>query len=267
MPATNTQPSPKTTRARSGPTDAERAYTDACLYIGAAMARALRAGARSTLDAANRLAPAVLAGRADPQLMAALRRSHLRPRGGDTLGTENAVRQRLLKIYGKFLQGKKEGDPSKYLRCAPPPMRQAGQAVDIEAFCAVYCTPSRPNIAQAWRNAESWYLERGLKRPSVHVFRRIAKNLPETIKKRGRYTGTEWKALNTYTARDVSKFSANDIWVGDGHTFKAKIAHPIHGGPFRPEITVIMDWVSRRVMGWSVDLAESTIAVREALHK
>ena len=54
-------------------------------------------------------------------------------------------------------------------------------------------------------------------------------------------TGAEWRALLPYVARDVSMFKANDIWVGDGHTFKARVQSPIHGQAFRPEVTVIID--------------------------
>jgi putative transposase len=59
-------------------------------------------------------------------------------------------------------------------------------------------------------------------------------------------------------------FHSNDIWVGDGHTFKARVASPIHGKAFRPEVTLVMDWRSRKIVGWSVDLAESTLAVSAA---
>jgi hypothetical protein len=67
-----------------------------------------------------------------------------------------------------------------------------------------------------------------------------------------------------YVDRDVSMFQSNDIWVGDGHSFKAKVQHPIHGQPFIPEVTFILDWKSRKIVGWSVSLSESTIAVSDA---
>ncbi|MCP1773470.1 transposase InsO family protein, partial [Neisseria perflava] len=57
----------------------------------------------------------------------------------------------------------------------------------------------------------------------------------------------------------------NDVWIGDGHSFKAKVAHPVHGRPFKPEVTVILDGCTRCVMGFSVSLAESCVAVADAL--
>jgi putative transposase len=59
-------------------------------------------------------------------------------------------------------------------------------------------------------------------------------------------------------------FKSNDIWVGDGHTFKARVQSPIHGNAFRPEVTFIIDWVSRKITGWSVALSENVVAVCDA---
>lgn len=89
--------------------------------------------------------------------------------------------------------------------------------------------------------------------------------LPETVKQRGRATGAAYRKLLPYIKRDWLIFQPNDIWVGDGHGFKAKVAHPIHGQPFQPEITVIIDAPTRYIVGWSVSLSESTIAHADAL--
>ena len=56
----------------------------------------------------------------------------------------------------------------------------------------------------------------------------------------------------------------NDVWVGDGHGAKLKVAHPDTGNPFVPEVTVIID-VHRYVVGWSVSLSENCLAVSDAL--
>jgi transposase InsO family protein len=68
----------------------------------------------------------------------------------------------------------------------------------------------------------------------------------------------------SYTKRDWKALKVNDVWVGDGHGFKAKVRHPIHGQPFQPEVTFIMEAKCRRILGWSVALSESTIAVADA---
>ena len=51
----------------------------------------------------------------------------------------------------------------------------------------------------------------------------------------------------------------------DGHTFKAKVRHPIHGQPFAPEVTVFLDAATRKITGWSVSLSENTIGVGDAV--
>ena len=85
------------------------------------------------------------------------------------------------------------------------------------------------------------------------------------MRERGRKTGGAYKALMPYVKRDWLIFEPNDIWVGDGHGFKAKVAHPIHGQPFQPEITAIIDTATRFVVGWTVSLSESTVAHADAL--
>ncbi|MCD6663491.1 MAG: Mu transposase C-terminal domain-containing protein [Comamonas sp.] len=65
--------------------------------------------------------------------------------------------------------------------------------------------------------------------------------------------------------RDPSGLNANDVWLIDGHTLKAKVRHPDHGAPFAPELTVCIDAATRVVTGWSVNLSENVRAVGDAL--
>lgn len=46
---------------------------------------------------------------------------------------------------------------------------------------------------------------------------------------------------------------------------KLKVAHPEHGRPFIPEVTLIMDTSCRFIVGWSASLAENVLAVADAL--
>lgn len=57
----------------------------------------------------------------------------------------------------------------------------------------------------------------------------------------------------------------NDVWVADGHTFDAEVINPLTGQIFRPEITMVIDWGTRRIVGFSVNLAESTLATLDTL--
>lgn len=101
--------------------------------------------------------------------------------------------------------------------------------------------------------------------PSVYAVRRALDKLPTIVKQRGRLTGSAMRALNTYVKRDWSLMPVNGVWIGDGHSMKMKVAHPDHGRPFTPEITLVIDGRTRYVVGWSLSLAENVVAVADAL--
>ncbi|ECX9224298.1 DDE-type integrase/transposase/recombinase [Salmonella enterica] len=101
--------------------------------------------------------------------------------------------------------------------------------------------------------------------PSYDAIRRVMKKLPEVIKQKGRITGSEYRQLEGFTRRDWSKAPVNYVWIGDGHGMKMKCAHPIHGRPFSPEVTFVIDGGTRFVVGWSLDLAENVFAVAGAI--
>ncbi|WP_293222267.1 Mu transposase C-terminal domain-containing protein [Ottowia sp.] len=77
--------------------------------------------------------------------------------------------------------------------------------------------------------------------------------------------GAQRDAKLPFKWRDTSGLAPNDVWVIDGHTFKAKVRHPDHGAPFAPELTVCIDAATRLLTGWSVDLSENVRAVGAAL--
>lgn len=134
-------------------------------------------------------------------------------------------------------------------------------------FMAFYSNANSPNITEAYRRFAKNWVETGnniVNLPSIDVVRRALKKMPVIALERGRKTGAAYKSLLPYVKRDWLSLSPNDVWIGDGHSFKAKIAHPDHGRPFKPEVTMIVD-CCRMIVGFSVSLAESTIAVADAL--
>jgi putative transposase len=78
-------------------------------------------------------------------------------------------------------------------------------------------------------------------------------------------SGSELRSIRGYTQRDKSDLMPMDVVVADGHSFKAKVAHPAHGKPFHPEMEGIVDVATRVCIGWSVGLAESSHVVADAL--
>lgn len=130
-------------------------------------------------------------------------------------------------------------------------------------FLAFYQTPQKPSVDAAYREYAKVTPEAG--RPTVHQVRRFLGKLGTVTRERGRMGARELKNIQPFVRRDFSLLLPNDIWTADGHTFDAEVQHPLHGRPFRPEITTILDVATRKAMGWSVDLAESSLAVVDAL--
>ncbi|WP_171695109.1 DDE-type integrase/transposase/recombinase [Methylomonas sp. ZR1] len=135
-------------------------------------------------------------------------------------------------------------------------------------YFGFYRKPQKPGISEAYRLFAADFEERGLSEsiPSEFAVRRLLKTVPKLVLEWGRSTGAEYKAMQAFTRRDWSGDS-NEIWVGDGHSFKAKVRHP--DAPdrlaFTPEVTVIIDAASRFIVGWAFSLSENQIAVSEAL--
>lgn len=241
--------------------DKQRAQRDGALVLCRALDAAIAATDCAIKEACQNVAERILGGIAHQELIEAATITYVKPRASGQ--TVSSLTSRLQKMFPLYRAGCLTGDPGLYLvPGAPEPTGH--DPIHIHAFLRHYCKPSRPSVADVWRDSKDWFAEQHLPRPAVDTFYRIENSLPVTVKYRGRVTGSEWRALKPYVDRDVSMFKSNDIWVGDGHSFKAKVQHPIHGQPFVPEVTIIIDWVSRKIVGWSVDLAESTVAVSAA---
>ena len=134
-------------------------------------------------------------------------------------------------------------------------------------FMAVYRNTNGLSMAEAYRTFELSY---GAKHgadavPHYDAVRRAMDKMPEYVRECGRLTGASMKALKTYVKRDWSTLVNNDVWTGDGHSLKMKVAHPDHGKPFTPELTLIMDTASRYIVGWSMAYSENQLAVGDAL--
>ncbi len=136
-------------------------------------------------------------------------------------------------------------------------------------FLAVYRNPKGLVLSRAYEEFAFEYSQlvgaSGV--PSLTQVRHAFNKLPKLVQMRGRVTGSRYKQLQSYVKRNWNPewMFANDVWVGDGHAMKIKVAHPIHGSDFMPEITIIMDAASRFIVGWSLGLSESHLAVADAL--
>ena len=131
-------------------------------------------------------------------------------------------------------------------------------------FNKIYGQPQKPSLAEAMRELEA-VLPENIKLPSYHQVRRYHKNRSRLERQKGRHSGSAMKRFKGYIRRSTKNLLPLDVVQCDGHSFKAKVAHPDHGRPFKPEICAVIDWKTRVLLGWSAGLAESSQTVADAL--
>lgn len=188
-------------------------------------------------------------------------------------GKNRTLSERTLNQW--VLDYEKADTPEERLKALAPMQRVAKKAEEIvwlPDFLAIYRQTNGINVAEAYHYfSAEWdarFADEPLRlemKPSIDQVRAALAKLPKHIKEIGRKTGSELRAINTYVKRDWSVLQVNDVWVGDGHAMKLKVAHPEHGRPFIPEVTLIMDAPCRFIVGWSASLAENVLAVADAL--
>jgi putative transposase len=131
-------------------------------------------------------------------------------------------------------------------------------------FMAFYQRPEKPTVEHAYRE----YLKTqaaAADAPSIWQVRRFLGKVGNVTLEMGRMGERELKSLKPFIRRGFESLLPADIYSADGHTFDAEVQHPLHGRPFRPEITTVVDIATRKAVGWSVGLAESAFAVVDAL--
>lgn len=166
-------------------------------------------------------------------------------------------------IYDWF-KAYKPGDVVAVNALAPKDQHAAvripGWAADL---LAAYQQPQKPSLA--------WAVEQIAGKHCIdaqalyHRARRFLDKMGVVELQAGRMGARDIKNIKPFVRRDSSMLWPAEVYTADGHTFDAEIAHPAHGKPFRPEVTTVVDVATRRVVGWSVDLAESGLAVLDAL--
>lgn len=135
----------------------------------------------------------------------------------------------------------------------------------MQEFLAHYQKPQHPPVSQAYDDFAAALRRRGETPPSVYAVRRALAKMSTPAKEAGRATGNALLKLRPHRRRDTSELWPGDVYTADGTTFDAEVLHPLHGQPFKPEITGILDVATRRCVGISIALAESKLTVLDAL--
>ncbi|WP_347505837.1 DNA-binding protein [Pseudomonas anguilliseptica] len=128
-------------------------------------------------------------------------------------------------------------------------------------FLKHYQRPQKPSVVAAYEAFSAEYPGA----PGIHAIRRYLAKLSPQQREHGRMGAHAIKSLKAMKRRAADTLWPNDVWVADGHTFDAEVINPLTGQIFRPEVTLIIDWGTRRIVGFSVNLAESTIATLDAI--
>jgi putative transposase len=176
----------------------------------------------------------------------------------DSRGRSNGTPYPSVRSLKRYLsKDVKELAPKKREKdMAPPPW--------ANDFLMCWQRPEKPSVQHAYREFLSkWDSEEDA--PSIHAVRRFIGKMGRVAQQHGRMGARELKNVMPFVRRDFSQLLPGDIYSADGHTFDAEVQHPLHGRPFRPEVTTWIDIATRKAVGVSVALAESGIAVLDAL--
>jgi putative transposase len=130
-------------------------------------------------------------------------------------------------------------------------------------FLACYQQPQKPSVDAAYAEFCRHYGNQD--KPSIHQVRRLLNKLPAIVREKGRMGSREIKNIKPFVRRTFEDLWPNDVWSADGHTFDSEVQNPLSGKPFRPEITSIIDIGTRKIVGFSVGLAESALSTVDAL--
>ena len=135
----------------------------------------------------------------------------------------------------------------------------------LAPFWRFYGLPSKPSVPHARKKLLEEHP--GMKLPPVRTMQRYVANMGLIAKNKGRMGARELRRYRPYRARTFLELEPLDVVSADGHTFDAEVLHPNTGRPFRPEIGTVADYATRRIVGWSVDLAENKMMVAAAMRK
>jgi putative transposase len=129
-------------------------------------------------------------------------------------------------------------------------------------FLRCYQRPTKPSVEASYAEFCGKYLA---DQPSIHQVRRFLDKISPEARNTGRHSVQELKALQPFKRRTTEDLAPCDVYTADGHRFDAEIVNPRTGKPYRPELTVVIDVATRRIVGVSIGEAECTVSVIDAL--
>lgn len=130
-------------------------------------------------------------------------------------------------------------------------------------FLSFYGKPGKPAMTEALEDYMDSNPEHPLTIDQVrYTLRKKFNDIERNVGREGLLT---LRSRMAYISRSTENLFPTTIYTADGKTLDAEVAHPVHGKPFKPEITSILDVATRRCVGFSISLKENVISVTEAL--
>lgn len=248
-------------------TDDQKKVADARALLAQEVEK-LRAAGMSRIAAVTFIADGSRQGTLPARVMVAAGLANAR-KGSSRVGVSKSCLQEWLTIYLTTKPGLER------LALLAPGQPKRKRPEDVVWFYGMfwphYSNQNGPSVKEAYRSFKREWFETYsdqpamlMALPSYDAVIRLVDKLPLRERMRGRVTGSAAKAFEVYQQRDWSQMPVNGCWISDGKSLNLKVAHPIHGRPFTPELTLVIDGRTRYIVGWSVSLAENAIAVADA---
>lgn len=201
-------------------------------------------------------------GRLDAGLVATIKRANAKSGGKEGKAT---VSRRTLFDWLKAFETSEAVGGSAVAELAPKSRTQT-MPEWAGILLKIWSDPAKPELAEVMRRIEKALKDSAMEIPSYHQARYfLTTTIGNVERERGRMGSREIKNIKPFVRRDASVLLPSDVYTADGHTFDAEVSHPDTGKPFRPEITTVLDVHTRMVVGYSIDLAESGLAVLDAI--
>ncbi|HHL1930918.1 TPA: DNA-binding protein [Klebsiella pneumoniae] len=226
----------------------------------------LRDAGMSRTSAVNYVSNASRTGTLPEHLMKAVELANARKGSRTGVGTRSL--QEWLSVFESTKSG---GERLAMLAPGHLKAKKPEQISWLPDFLAHWRSLNGPSMREAYRGfCKQWQVvyagqpEKLDACPSYDAVRRAMVKLPRREKALGRVSGSAKLAYETYQKRDWSTMPVNGCWVSDGKSLDLVARHPVHGQPFTPELTLVLDGRTRYCVGWSLRLSESMDAVLDA---
>jgi len=208
-------------------------------------------------------AKASKAKKLDDTLIATIKKANAKNGGKDGRGS---VSRRTLFEWVKAFETSEANPDASAVALLAPKARTTEIPEWAGILLKIWSDPAKPELAEVMRRIEAAYTDSAVDVPSYHQARYFLEtHVGNVERERGRMGSREIKNIKPFIRRDTAPLLPTDVYTADGHTFDAEVAHPDTGKPFRPEITTVMDVHTRMIVGYSIDLAESGLAVLDAI--